>query len=47
MIDRLSRFHGNLHLDFSSEFLRTCETDQLRHLLVAALWRCEMKRSRA
>jgi hypothetical protein len=43
LIARLSQFPGNLRLDFSPEFLTTCPTDQLRHLLLAALWRCEMK----
>jgi hypothetical protein len=43
LIARLSQFHGNLRLDFSPEYLATCPTEQLRHLLLAALWRCEMK----
>ena len=43
LISRLAQFQGNLRLDFSPEFLATCGTDRLRHLLLAALWRCEMK----
>ena len=43
LIARLSQFQGNLRLDFSPEYLATCPTDHLRHLLLAALWRCEMK----
>ncbi len=39
MIDRLARFPGQLRLDFSQDYLNGCETDQLRHLLLAALWR--------
>ncbi len=43
LIARLSQFQGNLRLDFSPDYLATCSTDRLRHLLIAALWRCEMK----
>jgi len=43
LIARLSQFQGNLRLDFSPDFLATCDTDRLRHFLLAALWRCEMK----
>jgi hypothetical protein len=39
MIARLARFPGHLRLDFSQDYLDSCETDQLRHLLLAALWR--------
>ena len=43
LISRLSRFPGNLRLDFSEDYLESCDTDQLRHVLMAALWRCELK----
>lgn len=43
LIARLAQFSGDLRLDFSPEYLATCQTDQLRHLLLAAMWRCEMK----
>ncbi len=39
MIERLARFPGHLRLDFSQDYLDSCGTDQLRHLLLAALWR--------
>lgn len=41
--DRLAHFSGDIPLDFSPDFLACCDTDRLRHLLVAALWRCRMK----
>jgi len=43
LIERLTRFDSGLPLDFTPEYLDTCSTDQIRHLLVAALWRCQMK----
>jgi hypothetical protein len=43
MIAQLAHFPGNLRLDFSKDFLHSCDTDYLRHLLLAALWRCHMK----
>jgi hypothetical protein len=43
VIERLSRFSGNLRLDFTPEFLAEYDTEHLRHLLLAALWRCRMK----
>ncbi len=43
MIERLQHFPGDLRLDFSEEYLRSCDSDRLRHLLLAALWRCQMK----
>ena len=43
MIDRLIHFPGNLRLDFSRDFLDACDTDRLRHLLLAALWRSRLK----
>jgi hypothetical protein len=39
MIQRLARFSGNVRLDFSRDYLDGCDTDQLRHLLLAAMWR--------
>ncbi len=39
IIERLARFPGHLRLDFSQDYLDSCGTDQLRHLLLAALWR--------
>jgi len=44
MIDRLARFPGELRLDFSDDYLHRCDNDRLRHILLAALWRCQMKR---
>lgn len=43
LIDRLTHFDSQLPLDFSEEFLAASPTDRLRHILVAALWRCRMK----
>ncbi len=43
MIERLTHFDGDLALDFSEEFLNGCDTDRIRHLLMAAVWRCRMK----
>lgn len=43
LIDRLTHFEGRLPLDFSQEYLNSCTTDQMRHLLAAALWRCRMQ----
>jgi hypothetical protein len=39
MIERLARFPGHMRLDFSQDYLNSCGTDQLRHLVLAALWR--------
>jgi hypothetical protein len=43
LIDQLIHFDGQLHLDFSPEYLESCPTDRMRHILVAALWRCRVK----
>ena len=43
LIARLAQFPGDLRLDFSPDYLARYDTDQLRHWLMAALWRCEMK----
>lgn len=44
VIERLSRFPGDLRLDFSLDYLQGCNTEHLRHLLLAALWRCHTKK---
>ena len=43
MIEQLMHFPGNVRLDFTEDYLHSCDTDYLRHLLLAALWRCHMK----
>jgi hypothetical protein len=43
MIERLADFSGDLRLDFSRAYLESCDTERLRHLLLAALWRCRSK----
>jgi hypothetical protein len=43
MIAQLARFPGNVRLDFSEDYLEGCGTDQLRHLLLAAMWRSGVK----
>jgi hypothetical protein len=43
VIERLAHFKGNLQLDFSPAFLHSCDTDRLRHMLLAALWACRLK----
>ena len=43
LIAQLSNFDGDLRLDFSDEYLRQSSTETLRHLLLAALWRCRTK----
>ncbi len=43
VIAHLTHFQGEIRLDFSEEYLQTCDTDRLRHWLVAAIWRCRMK----
>ncbi len=47
LIDRLAHFAGDLHLDFSEDFLARCDTDRMRHMLVAAIWRCRTKTATA
>ena len=37
LINRLLRFQDGIELDFSREYLEGCETERIRHLLVAAL----------
>jgi len=44
MIERLAHFQGRIPLDFSYDFLQNCDTEKLRHLLAAALWRNESGR---
>jgi len=41
MIHQLLHFPGRLRLDFSREYLAMCDTDRIRHLLLAARWRCQ------
>ena len=43
LLERLTHFRGALPLDFSAEYLAGCDTDRMRHLLVAAMWRCFVK----
>jgi hypothetical protein len=45
VIERLSRFPGDLRLDFSLDYLHSCDTERLRHLLLAAMWRCRIKQN--
>ncbi len=40
---RLTCVHPGLPLDFSRDFLNNCETDRLRHLLLAAEWRQRLR----
>ncbi len=47
LIVRLTTVHPGLPLDFSRDFLNSCETDRLRHLLLAAEWRCRLKAAEA
>jgi hypothetical protein len=47
LIEQLTHFSGDLPLDFSEDYLNGCQTDRLRHLLTAALWRCRTKGQRA
>lgn len=44
MIRRLLTFNDGVQLDFSAEYLEGCETERVRHLLVAAMWRSQMRR---
>jgi hypothetical protein len=43
LAEQLMRFPGSVRLDFSADYLESCDTDQLRHLLLAALWRSGVK----
>ena len=43
MIARLTHFEGPLRLDFTDAYLETCSTENIRHLLLAAMWRCRVK----
>ena len=45
IIQRLTHFNADMPLDFTAEYLDACTTDQLRHLLVAALWRWHQRAS--
>jgi hypothetical protein len=43
LIVRLTAIHPGLPLDFSRDFLNACDTERLRHLVLAAEWRCRLK----
>jgi hypothetical protein len=43
MIARLVNFEGPLRLDFTEEFLAGKSTEEIRHLLMAALWRSRVR----
>jgi hypothetical protein len=36
LIDHLLNFHGTFKFDFTQDFLTSVNTDQLRHMLMAA-----------
>ncbi len=42
VIDALTHF-ASFPLDLSDEYLATCPTEKLRHLLAAALWRAHTR----
>ena len=44
MVERLLHFEGPVRLDFTQEYLEGRETEYLRHLLMAAMWRAQMRR---
>jgi len=39
----LGHFPGSPPLDFTEDYLSNCTTDQMRHLLAAALWRYQSR----
>jgi hypothetical protein len=41
LIAHLTHFDGPFPLDFSSEYLSEKTTEEMRHLLAAALWRAQ------
>ena len=43
LIERLTHFPGELPLDFTEDFLSQCETEKLRHVLLAAEWRARCR----
>ncbi len=43
MIGRLVGFEGAVRLDFTREYLEGTGTEEIRHLLLAALWRCRVR----
>ena len=43
LIARLTHFEGPLQLDFTDAYLASCSTENIRHLLLAAMWRCRVK----
>jgi len=40
--ERLANFSGPMPLDFSPDYLDGCSVEQMRHLLVAAMWRSQL-----
>ncbi|HVS72708.1 MAG TPA: hypothetical protein VHQ47_15740 [Phycisphaerae bacterium] len=46
LLRRLGELHPGFPLDFSESFLQTCETERLRHLVLAAAWQCRCKELR-
>ena len=43
MVARLVNFEGPVRLDFTEEFLAGKTTEEIRHLLMAALWRSRVR----
>lgn len=43
LLQRLAELHPGFPLDFSEEFLSACETERLRHLVLAATWQCRCR----
>lgn len=39
LADDLLDFPGDLTLDFTEEYLDNCSTEQMQHMLAAAMWR--------
>jgi hypothetical protein len=39
----LLNFPGDLTLDFTEDYLAACTTEQMQHMLAAALWRSFVK----
>jgi hypothetical protein len=38
LLQQLCAFEGPVKLDFTAEFLSSCSTDRIRHVLAAAIW---------
>ncbi len=43
LLRRLGELHPGFPLDFSEAFLKACDTERLRHLVLAAAWQCRCK----